>query len=71
MNMTSAPRITGKMKIEEVVKRFPETIPIFESFGLRCASCSVSAFEFIEEGARSHGIEIDVLLDELNRAAQE
>jgi hypothetical protein len=31
----------------------------------------VSAFEFIEEGARSHGIEIDVLLDELNRAAQE
>ncbi len=65
--MASAPRITKDMKIEEVIKRYPETIGTFERYGLRCASCGVSAFEYIEEGARSHGIDIDTLLDELNR----
>jgi hybrid cluster-associated redox disulfide protein len=69
--MISAPPIKKEMKIEEVVKRYPKTIPVFERFGLRCTSCSISAFEYIEEGARSHGINIDVLLEELNRVAQE
>jgi hybrid cluster-associated redox disulfide protein len=68
--MISAPQITKEMKIEEVVKRYPKTVAVFERFGLRCTSCSVSAFEHIEEGARSHDIDIDVLLDELNRVAQ-
>ncbi|RJP19585.1 MAG: DUF1858 domain-containing protein [Candidatus Abyssobacteria bacterium SURF_5] len=69
--MISAPQITKNMKIEEVVKRYPKTISVFERFGLRCTSCSVSAFEYIEEGARSHGIDVDILLDELNRVAHE
>lgn len=69
--MISAPHITRTMMIEEVVKRYPQTVSVFERFGLRCSSCSVSAFEYIEEGARSHNIDLDVLLDELNRVAQE
>jgi hybrid cluster-associated redox disulfide protein len=69
--MISAPHITKTMKIEEVVKRYPRTVSVFERFGLRCSSCSVSAFEYIEEGARSHNIDLEVLLDELNRVAQE
>jgi hybrid cluster-associated redox disulfide protein len=69
--MVSAPQITKDMKIDEVIKRYPKTIETFERFGLRCSSCSVSAFEYIEEGARSHGIDIDILLHELNRVAQE
>jgi len=69
--MVSAPQITKQMKIEEVIKRYPKTVNVFERFGLRCSSCSISAFEYIEEGARSHDIDIDVLLDELNRAAQQ
>ena len=69
--MISAPHITKNMKIDEVVKRYPQTVSVFERYGLRCTSCSISAFEKIEEGARSHNIDIDVLLDELNRVAQE
>ena len=69
--MASAPHITKDMRIEEVIKRYPKTIQTFEHYGLRCASCGVSAFEYIEEGARSHGIDIDTLLDELNRVANQ
>ncbi|UCD56353.1 MAG: DUF1858 domain-containing protein [Candidatus Hydrogenedentota bacterium] len=69
--MASAPQITKSMTIEEVIKRYPKTIGTFERFGLRCTGCSVSAFEDIEEGALSHRIDLDTLLDELNRVAQE
>jgi hybrid cluster-associated redox disulfide protein len=57
------------MRIEEVIKRYPQTAVTFERFGLRCTSCCVSAFENIEEGAMSHGIDLDTLLDDLNRVA--
>ncbi len=69
--MASAPQITKDMRIEEVIKRYPKTIGAFERFGLRCTGCCVSALEDIEEGALSHGIDLDNLLDELNRVAQE
>ena len=59
------------MTIEEVIKRYPKTISAFDRFGLRCTGCCVSAFEDIAEGARSHGIDLETLLDELNRVAQE
>jgi len=58
------------MTIEEVIKRYPKTVDTFERFGLRCTGCSVSAFEGIGEGALSHGIDVDRLLEELNRVAQ-
>lgn len=69
--MASAQHITQDMTIEEVIKRFPGTIGAFEKYGLRCAGCCGSSFENIREGAASHGIDLDSLLDELNRVAQE
>ncbi len=59
------------MTIEEVIRRYPKTVDTFERFGLRCTGCCVSAFEDVEEGALSHGIDLDCLLEELNHIAQE
>lgn len=69
--MESVSPISAGMTIEDVIRRYPKTVSAFERFGLRCSGCCVSAFEDIEEGARSHGIDLDTLLDELNRIAQE
>lgn len=69
--MASASHITKEMTIEEVIRRYPKTVDAFERFGLRCTGCSLSAFEDIEEGALSHGIDLDSLLEELNRIAKE
>jgi hybrid cluster-associated redox disulfide protein len=68
--MASAQPITREMTIEEVMRRYPETIEAFEQHGLRCSGCCVSSYENIEEGALSHGVDIEELLVELNRAAQ-
>lgn len=62
--------IEKKMSIDEVVKKYPETIPVFERYGLGCVGCQAALFEDIEQGAEIHGIEVDELIKDLNNAAK-
>ena len=59
--------ITKDIKIEEVVTQYPETMMVFMKHGLHCVGCHVSAFESIEDGAIAHGINVDALVDDLNK----
>lgn len=63
--------IHKEMRIEDVLRRFPETVSVFRRFGIDCADCQLSEFENIEHGARVHRIDLDALLRELNEAAKE
>ena len=56
------------MKIEEVLRRFPQTIPVFRDFGIDCVQCQLSEYENLEHGAKVHGIDLDALLASLNDA---
>ena len=60
--------IDKKMSIEEVVKKYPETIVVFERYGLGCVGCQAALFENIQQGADIHGIEVDTLIDSLNNS---
>ncbi len=60
--------ITRDMKIEDVLRKFPQTIPAFARFGIDCAGCQLSEYENIEHGARVHGIDVDALLAALNES---
>lgn len=59
-------RIDRNMKIEEVVRSYPETIKVFTSYGVACVGCSGASYDNVEVGARIHGIDIDQLLRDLN-----
>ncbi len=59
--------INKKMSIEEIVRKHPETIPVFEKYGLGCVGCQAALFEDIQQGAEVHGIDIDTLLNSLNQ----
>ncbi len=59
--------INKKMSIEEVVRRHPESIVIFERHGLGCVGCQAALFESIEQGAEVHGINADALVEDLNK----
>ena len=63
-------KITKKMKIGEVVEKYPETFEVFTKHGLHCVGCAVAAFENIEQGALAHGIEVKKLIDDLNKAVK-
>jgi hybrid cluster-associated redox disulfide protein len=54
------------MSINEVVRKHPETISIFEKFGLGCVGCEAALFENIEQGAEVHGIDVETLITSLN-----
>ena len=59
--------ITKDMKIEEVVTQYPESTMVFMKHGLHCVGCHVSALESVEEGAMAHGINVDALVEDLNK----
>jgi len=59
--------ITKDMTIEDVVNQYPESMMVFMKHGLHCVGCHVSAFESIEDGAMAHGINVDALVDDLNK----
>ena len=64
-------RITKTMGIQEVVTKYPESVPVFFRHGLGCIGCAAAQFETIEQGAMVHGINVDALIADLNEAVGE
>ncbi|KIH77411.1 hybrid cluster protein-associated redox disulfide domain-containing protein [Geoalkalibacter ferrihydriticus] len=62
--------ITKDMKISDVIRRYPETVAVFEKFGLACMECQIADYEEVEYGAGKHQVNLDDLMTELNRAAR-
>ena len=60
--------ISKDMGILEVVQKYPQTIEIFQNSGMGCLGCAAARFETIEQGASAHGIDIDKLIENLNKA---
>jgi len=59
--------ITKDMTITEILTRYPETLPVFERYGLDCYDCQIAEFEQLEHGASVHHVDLDTLIAELNR----
>ena len=60
-----------EMCIEDIVKRYPKTILIFERYGLGCVGCEAALFENVAQGAEIHGVDVNVLIADLNTAISE
>ncbi len=63
--------ITKEMTIQEIVARYPETIPVFERYGLGCCVCMAAEFEDLESGATVHHVRLSDLLRDLNALKRE
>ena len=59
--------ITKEMGIMEVVSQYPETVEVFVNAGMGCLGCAAARFENIEQGALAHGIDVDALMEGLNK----
>jgi hybrid cluster-associated redox disulfide protein len=60
--------ITREMTIEEVIRRYPATVEVFRRFGLNCMECQIASYEAVEHGAGVHEVDVEQLLEELNKA---
>ena len=61
--------ITKEMTLEEIIRHYPQTIPVFQKFGLDCQDCQLAAYKSMDHCAEFHDLDIDLLLAELNRVA--
>ena len=72
--MTAKPvsqMITAEMNIEEVVTEYPQSIKVFFRHGIQCTGCYICGFHNIAEGAKQWGVELELLLNDLNEAIVE
>jgi len=60
--------ITKEMSIIEIVQKHPQTVDVFRKYGMGCLGCAAARFENVEQGASAHGIDIDALIADLNKA---
>lgn len=63
-----ADMITRDMIIADIIRQHPETLDIFKRYNLDCYECQIADLETIEHGAGVHKVNIDELLDALNRS---
>ena len=62
--------ITKEMGIIEVVQQYPQTLEVFQRYGLGCIGCAAARFENLEAGAKVHGIDVDDFVADLNAAIE-
>lgn len=65
-----ADKITKDMTFFDVMRTYPESVQVLQKFNLGCVGCMGAQNESLEQGANAHGIDVDVLLKELNAIAQ-
>jgi len=64
--------ITAEMTIEEVVMRYPRTVPTFYKHNLPPIACGEPVWGTIAENAEKNGVaDLEALIRDLNRVAAE
>lgn len=59
--------ITPDMLIGDIIRLKPRTLGVLMNFGLGCIGCPASQMETLEQAAAVHGLDVDFLLEALNR----
>ncbi|MBT1074384.1 DUF1858 domain-containing protein [Geobacter grbiciae] len=62
--------ITKSMRIGDIIRTYPQSLKIFEKYGLDCHECQVADYEELEHGAGVHKTDLEKLLKELNELIQ-
>ncbi len=59
--------VTKDMLIREVLQENPNSAEILMSFGLGCIGCPSAQMETLEEAAAVHGVNVDNIVEALNK----
>lgn len=59
-------KVTKEMSIIEIVQEHPEVLEVFQKYGLGCIGCAAARFENLEAGAKVHGVNPEVMVQEIN-----
>ncbi|MDD4600604.1 hypothetical protein SDC9_37314 [bioreactor metagenome] len=60
-------KITDDSVISDIIRVYPQTVPVFRSFGMGCLGCPSSTGEPVKQAAEIHGLDLEKLLVALNQ----
>ncbi|MHB1420492.1 MAG: DUF1858 domain-containing protein [Bacillota bacterium] len=60
--------INKDMSILDILQAYPQTMEVFIKHGMGCIQCMGANEETLVSAARIHGIDVQTLLDDLNKA---
>lgn len=60
--------VTKDMTLGQVLQSKPSSAQVFLKWGIHCSGCPVASMETVEQGATMHGINVDELIEDLNKA---
>ena len=66
--MNENQRLNPNMNVAELLKEWPQVIPVFLRHRMTCVGCSMSAFETLEDAVKIHDMILEPFLEELNQA---
>ena len=61
--------ISPKSTVAELLRRWPQVVPVFIKNRMSCVGCNMSAFETLEDAAKIYGIELEKLIEDLKKMA--
>lgn len=59
-------QITKDTIIGDILDIAPQTAPVFMSIGMHCLGCPSSRGETVEQACMVHGVDVNVLLEQIN-----
>ena len=59
---------TKETGIIDAVQNHHEVMEVFAQYGLGCVGCMAAHYETIAQGAGAHGIDVDALVADMNKA---
>lgn len=58
-------QLDKKTSIFELLQKYPQVRRVFEKYNMNCDKCMGAEIETLEDGAKSCGVKLDILLREL------
>ncbi len=59
--------ISKDTRINEIISAYPGAMKFFADLNMSCSQCFAVKFDTLENGALMHGMDVNVLIDKLNR----
>lgn len=64
------PTITKEMVIVQILQDYPEVKAVLETYGMPCTDCMGAWVGSLQDGARMHSVNLEVLLADLNEVVE-
>ena len=58
--------ITKETTIGDILQIKPDAVPVLMEIGMHCIGCPSAQMETLEEAAAVHGIDADILVQQIN-----